>query len=83
MKRLATAIVVLGLTAVPCRAQEALGNPPDVAAIDGGISPFVEAREIAGDEYATWWERAVAAYPDYADYQASTNRFFPGRPRSA
>lgn len=48
MKRLATAIVVLGLTAVPCRAQEALGNPPDVAAIDGGISPFVEAREIAG-----------------------------------
>ena len=24
-----------------------------------------------------WWERAVAAYPDYADYQAKTDRQIP------
>ena len=48
MKRLATTIVVLGLAAVACRGREALGTPPDVAAISERISPFVEAREIAG-----------------------------------
>ena len=30
-----------------------------------------------GDEKAIWWERAVAAYPDYADYQAKTDRQIP------
>ncbi|WP_263118152.1 nitroreductase family deazaflavin-dependent oxidoreductase [Cellulomonas sp. RIT-PI-Y] len=34
-------------------------------------------REITGDEYATWWERAVEAYPDYADYQTRTDRVIP------
>ncbi len=35
------------------------------------------AREVTGDEKATWWERAVAAYPDYADYQRKTDRQIP------
>ena len=35
------------------------------------------AREVTGDEKALWWERAVAAYPDYADYQAKTERQIP------
>ncbi len=35
------------------------------------------AREVAGDEKAVWWERAVAAYPDYADYQKKTTREIP------
>src|SRR5215475_8203478 len=35
------------------------------------------AREVFGDEKATWWERAVAAYPDYADYQLKTARQIP------
>ena len=35
------------------------------------------AREITGDEKAVWWERAVAAYPSYADYQAKTDRDIP------
>ncbi|MEV7973809.1 nitroreductase family deazaflavin-dependent oxidoreductase [Cellulomonas sp. NPDC089187] len=34
-------------------------------------------REITGEEYAQWWERAVAAYPDYADYQTKTDRVIP------
>lgn len=35
------------------------------------------AREIDGEEYDTWWDRAVAAYPDYADYQTKTSRKIP------
>ena len=30
-----------------------------------------------GDERATWWERAVAAYPPYAEYQLKTERRIP------
>ena len=35
------------------------------------------AREITGDEKATWWERGVAAFPNYAEYQAKTEREIP------
>jgi deazaflavin-dependent oxidoreductase (nitroreductase family) len=35
------------------------------------------AREVHGDEKAVWWQRAVEAYPDYADYQAKTAREIP------
>jgi hypothetical protein len=35
------------------------------------------AREVAGDERAQWWERAVAAYPPYAEYQQKTARQIP------
>lgn len=35
------------------------------------------AREVHGDEKALWWERAVAAYPPYADYQEKTERQIP------
>ena len=35
------------------------------------------AREITGQEKAEWWERAVAAFPPYADYQRKTDREIP------
>jgi hypothetical protein len=35
------------------------------------------AREVTGDERATWWERAVAAFPPYAGYQRKTARQIP------
>lgn len=35
------------------------------------------AREVFGEEKATWWERAVEAYPPYADYQEKTAREIP------
>lgn len=35
------------------------------------------AREITGSEKALWWDRAVAAYPDYASYQEKTEREIP------
>jgi deazaflavin-dependent oxidoreductase (nitroreductase family) len=35
------------------------------------------ARELNGEERSAWWERSVAAYPDYADYQTKTDRVLP------
>jgi len=35
------------------------------------------AREVSGDERAQWWDRAVAVWPDYADYQTKTDREIP------
>jgi deazaflavin-dependent oxidoreductase (nitroreductase family) len=35
------------------------------------------ARELSGEERAQWWERAVAAFPDYAGYQTKTDREIP------
>jgi deazaflavin-dependent oxidoreductase (nitroreductase family) len=35
------------------------------------------ARLLAGEERRVWWERAVAAFPDYADYQENTDREIP------
>lgn len=37
----------------------------------------VRARELEGEERAQWWERCVAAYPPYAEYQARTERLIP------
>ena len=35
------------------------------------------AREITGTEREEWWERCVAAYPPYAEYQTKTDRLIP------
>jgi hypothetical protein len=46
--------------------------------IQDGPEPFdVTVREVEGEERALWWERAVAAYPPYAEYQAATDRVIP------
>jgi deazaflavin-dependent oxidoreductase (nitroreductase family) len=51
---------------------------PGAVSIQDGPEPFeVEVRQLSGDEKATWWTRAVSAYPPYADYQASTDREIP------
>jgi len=34
-------------------------------------------REVGGDEKKEWWERAVIAYPPYAEYQEKTDRPIP------
>src|SRR5262245_42863039 len=39
---------------------------------DGEISNEYVARELDGVEYDEWWERSVAAFPAYADYQTMT-----------
>ncbi|BDB61162.1 MULTISPECIES: nitroreductase family deazaflavin-dependent oxidoreductase [Rhodococcus] len=35
------------------------------------------AREVHGEEKAQWWERAVEAFPPYAEYQEKTDREIP------
>jgi deazaflavin-dependent oxidoreductase (nitroreductase family) len=51
---------------------------PDEVIIQDGPEPFeASVREITGDERAAWWERAVAAYPPYAEYQERTDRVIP------
>ncbi len=54
-----------------------LASHPEAELQDGPVKRDVRAREVFGEEKATWWERAVAAFPDYADYQASTHREIP------
>lgn len=50
---------------------------PHVELQDGAEKRDYLAREVTGEEKAVWWERAVAAYPDYADYQKKTDREIP------
>jgi F420H(2)-dependent quinone reductase len=51
---------------------------PDQLTIQDGPKPFEAAvREVTGEERAEWWERAVAAYPPYAEYQQKTDREIP------
>jgi deazaflavin-dependent oxidoreductase (nitroreductase family) len=50
---------------------------PRVELQDGGTRQDMTAREVTGEEKARWWERAVAAYPAYADYQTKTDREIP------
>jgi deazaflavin-dependent oxidoreductase (nitroreductase family) len=52
-------------------------NPDEVFIQDGAEPVDVHLREVAGDERAVWWERAVAAYPPYAEYQLKTDRQIP------
>jgi deazaflavin-dependent oxidoreductase (nitroreductase family) len=51
---------------------------PSALEVQDGADRFdATARELEGDERAEWWERAVAAYPPYADYQRKTDRRIP------
>lgn len=50
---------------------------PSVELRDGTTVLATVAREIHGDEKAEWWERSVAAFPNYADYQKKTDREIP------
>jgi deazaflavin-dependent oxidoreductase (nitroreductase family) len=50
---------------------------PRVELQDGPVTREYDAREVSGDEKAIWWERAVAVWPDYAEYQKKTDRQIP------
>ena len=52
-------------------------STPLVELQDGAVKQDMAAREIHGEEKAAWWQRAVAAYPDYAEYQKKTDREIP------
>lgn len=50
---------------------------PEVELQDGQVRKDYTAREVTGEEKALWWDRAVEAFPDYADYQKKTSREIP------
>ena len=50
---------------------------PHVELQDGPVKKDYRAREVHGEAYAVWFERAVAAWPDYAEYQKKTTRTMP------
>jgi deazaflavin-dependent oxidoreductase (nitroreductase family) len=54
-----------------------LSANPHVELQDGPVRKDYQAREVFGGERATWWERAVATWPDYAEYQTKTARTIP------
>lgn len=47
---------------------------PHVELQDRDAKRDYTARELTGDERETWWTRAVAVWPDYAQYQTKTDR---------
>jgi deazaflavin-dependent oxidoreductase (nitroreductase family) len=50
---------------------------PRVELQDGTVTKEYDSRELVGDEKVVWWERAVEAWPDYAEYQTKTDRQIP------
>jgi F420H(2)-dependent quinone reductase len=51
---------------------------PDEVLVQDGREPFrAKVREVSGDEKKEWWDRAVQAYPPYAEYQQNTTRQIP------
>ena len=54
-----------------------LRKNPQVVLQDGARTWSMTAREVTGEERAAWWQRAVAAYPPYAEYLQRTDRLIP------
>lgn len=54
-----------------------VANPTEVLVQDGPAPVSMTVRELEGDERALWWERSVAVFPNYAEYQQKTERTIP------
>jgi deazaflavin-dependent oxidoreductase (nitroreductase family) len=54
-----------------------LADPTSLTIQDGPEPIAFTARQVEGEDKAPWWQRAVAAYPPYAEYQAKTSREIP------
>ena len=54
-----------------------VADPGAITLQDGAEPHDFAARELEGPERDTWWDRAVAAYPPYAEYQERTDRLIP------
>jgi F420H(2)-dependent quinone reductase len=54
-----------------------IADPDNIVLQDGTDKFPVRVRELDGAERAEWWQRAVAAFPPYAEYQKKTERTIP------
>ncbi|HEY2551017.1 MAG TPA: nitroreductase family deazaflavin-dependent oxidoreductase [Streptosporangiaceae bacterium] len=52
-------------------------DPDSVTVQDGPAPVGVSVRELTGQERAEWWQRAVQAFPPYAEYERKTSRVIP------
>jgi deazaflavin-dependent oxidoreductase (nitroreductase family) len=52
-------------------------HPGDVLLQDGTEPRAFDVHVAEGEERELWWQRAVAAWPDYASYQLKTDRRIP------
>jgi deazaflavin-dependent oxidoreductase (nitroreductase family) len=51
---------------------------PEALMVQDGADRFdARARELEGKEREVWWQRAVEAFPPYAEYQRNTDRQIP------
>jgi deazaflavin-dependent oxidoreductase (nitroreductase family) len=50
---------------------------PNVTIQDGPEPHAYVVSEVTGDERQTWFDRGVAVFPTYAEYQAKTDRTIP------
>jgi deazaflavin-dependent oxidoreductase (nitroreductase family) len=66
-----------GAPAHPVWYYNLISDPEGVMIQDGPESFDVVVRQVSGDERTIWWDRAVAAYPPYAEYQVKTTRKIP------
>lgn len=66
-----------GMPTNPSWYHNLIADPTALVIQDGAEPHDFVAREVIGDEKAVWWDRAVAAYPPYAEYQAATTRVIP------
>jgi deazaflavin-dependent oxidoreductase (nitroreductase family) len=54
-----------------------LAHPDEVYIQDGPTPVNMTVREVDGEERSAWWDRAVAVFPTYAEYQTKTDRQIP------
>ena len=54
-----------------------VADPDEVFVQDGPTPVAVSVREVFGEERALWWQRSVAVFPNYDDYEAKTDRIIP------
>ena len=66
-----------GMPENPAWFHNLVAHPDEVYLQDGPEPIHVRIRQVEGDERAAWWERSVAAYPPYAEYQENTERVIP------
>jgi len=66
-----------GAPSNPGWSKNLVADPDEVFVQDGPTPVAVSVREVFGEERALWWQRSVAVYPSYADYEAKTDRIIP------
>jgi len=52
-------------------------SDPRVQVRDSALVIELVARELEGEEKRLWWDRAVAVFPEYANYQERSTRVIP------